>query len=82
MSGYPGAKPSLTKEQTMEQLITVAWDDHEGRTCFGDAIVEYVEYLEEGEIVKEIINIFLPEFVPVQWVNICKRTATSNFQSG
>ena len=45
----------------MDKLITITWENDAGESCYGDAIVEFTRYDEDGKIVNEILNIFLPE---------------------
>ena len=49
----------------MERIINIEFLDSHDCISTGDAIVEYVRYDEDGKIVNEIVNVFLPEYVPV-----------------
>jgi hypothetical protein len=63
----------------MYKMIEVAWENEVGELCYGDALVEYIEYLDEGEIVQDIIGVYAPEYAPAHWVPSCKEQAQSDF---
>ncbi len=73
----------------MTKLIEVQWDGKHGEPYLGDAIVEYTEVLEWGQdsdgsdmVIKcerEITNVFLPEYVPIEWQSGCKEQAEKQF---
>ena len=57
----------------MERLI---------ETEFGDAIVEFARYNEDGFIVNEVINVFLPDDVNPYDKPILKREIVKAFHNG
>ena len=65
----------------MEKLIEVSWLNNEFDTLenVGDAIVEYIRYDEEGKIVNEVVNVYLPEGVPQEQHKAIKAQATETF---
>lgn len=66
----------------MERLIKIDWENESGSPCTGDAIVEYVRYDEDGKIVNEIINIFLPEGIDPYNTKQVKKQVAKQFHNG
>ena len=66
----------------MERLIEIDWENESGSPCTGEAIVEYVRYDEDGKIVNEILNIFLPEEIGQYQAQFAKDIVTRNFHNG
>jgi len=68
----------------MEKLIDIEWENVHGNVCTGEAIVEYVRYDEDGKIVNEIINVFLPQYVPldIHIYKTLKQQVTEAFHRG
>ena len=65
----------------MEKIIEVSWLSQHDEEIYGDAIVEYVCYNEDGQPVKEITNVFLPDGIPAdQRVGVADQ-ARENFHS-
>ena len=67
----------------MEKLIEVTWlnDEFDPLENVGDAIVEYIRYDEDGKIVNEVINVFLPEYVPTEQHKAIKAQAIDTFHA-
>ena len=66
----------------MEKLIEVEWQDAHDETVHGTAIIEFARYNEDGVIVNEIINVFLPENIhPSQFLEL-KKQAGETFHNG
>jgi len=66
----------------MEKLIELHWQNQHDETVTGDAIIEYVRYDEDGKIVNEVTNVFLPEYIrPSQYAEL-KEQATKAFHNG
>ena len=67
----------------MEKIIEVHWyNKYDDEIIAGDAIVEYTRYDEDGKIVNEIINIFLPEGIGESQQLFAKEMITRDFHNG
>jgi len=68
----------------MQKIIEVQWENESGSPCFGDAIVEYVRYDEDGKLVNEVIEVFLPDYGPlnVQFAKSLREQAIDAFDNG
>ena len=67
----------------MEKLIEVTWFSSPFDTLenVGDAIGEYIRYDEDGKIVNEVVNVFLPEYVPAHLQALVKEQAIDTFHA-
>lgn len=69
----------------MEQIIECRYEGKHGEPYIGDAIVEYITYLDRDNdngphlLNREIVNIFLPEGIPNDQHNACKKQVTKDF---
>jgi hypothetical protein len=64
----------------MEKLIEVSWSgvgDYEFH--YADALVEYIRYDEDGKVINEITNVFLPEGIPKHFQQGCRTQAIEEF---
>jgi len=68
----------------MEKLIDLSWYDAHDGPVYGTAIVEYTRYddEEDGTIVNEVINVFLPEHVHSSQFHELKKHAIEAFHNG
>lgn len=66
----------------MEKIIELAWSNSHNEVETGDAIVEFVRYNEDGVIVNDILNIFLPENIHPSQIADLKRQASESFYNG
>ena len=66
----------------MEKIIEVHWYNKHDEVTAGDAVVEYIRYDEDGNIVNEIINIFLPEGIGESQRLFAKEMITRDFHNG
>ena len=66
----------------MEKIIEVYWQNKYDETITGSALIEYARYDEDGTIVNEILNVFLPERVPTYQHKHIKAQATEAFYRG
>lgn len=62
----------------MQRIINIDFYNLYGDCFNGDAIVDYIRYDEDGNIVNEIIAIALPEFA----MNNLKDEITTRFHNG
>lgn len=70
----------------MEKLIECQWEGKDGEPHVGDAVVEYmvlIDQTDEGELQKsrEIIAVFLPDYIPTKWRHICRQAVAKDFHA-
>lgn len=63
----------------MEKIVPIQFEGKQGSIHEGDAIVEYVELIEEGVTLKEITFIYLPDGISKDQIAGCKAQAVENF---
>lgn len=66
----------------MEKIMEVQWENQHGEISTADAIIEYTRYDEDGKIVNEVLNVFLPEWIPAYQHTEVKKQATEAFHNG
>lgn len=66
----------------MERMVEVEWYSLHDKVVNGEAIVEFARYDEDGKIVNEVVNVFLPEGVPECLHAEVKQQATKAFHNG
>jgi hypothetical protein len=66
----------------VERLIEIHWHGRGDVPCYGDAIVEYTRYDEDGKIINEVLNVFLPEGIPTYQQRGCTTQAIEIFHRG
>lgn len=68
----------------MEKIIEVHWQNEYDETVYGDAIIEFARYDEDGKVVNEITKVFLPNYGPLN-IYIAKglrQQAIDSFHNG
>lgn len=66
----------------MEKTIPCTFEDRHGIPMEDDSIVEYCEYMEDGQLVREITFIFLPDGVPKYSHDEVKKQIAETFHYG
>jgi len=65
-----------------EKMVTIHWEGRHGSIYEGDAIIEYVDLVEDGKVMREVLGVYLPEGISADQKLDCKREALAQFHSG